>query len=219
MAAESDVNPLLITLSIFPGTNLVKKMLLCEEGIKEIIINKVTDGKMNGIAYDIGQKEFKVGREKKIKRYAEDGFEYTSKKLKIIRDETITVTPVGKVIITDLYFTIKLREKPGKFFLGGVLRKRKKSRFVQPLRVRINIERCLSKEHLRKFHTIKKVILKIKGNLDMTKVMFYHIAYVSYVPYVPRVGGGRSIRSVTKTNSFNYALPWKALHLLDLLFM
>ncbi|RCH81041.1 hypothetical protein CU098_006834 [Rhizopus stolonifer] len=53
----------------------------------------------------------------KIKRYAEDGFEYTKKKIKIIEeeDEDGTITPIENVITADSHFVIKLRKEPGKF--------------------------------------------------------------------------------------------------------
>ncbi|ORE00723.1 hypothetical protein BCV72DRAFT_237442 [Rhizopus microsporus var. microsporus] len=59
-------DPILITLSTRPGTDLASKMLFYEAEIKEIVINEITDGKVNGIAYDIGQKEFKDGRKSDI---------------------------------------------------------------------------------------------------------------------------------------------------------
>lgn len=53
---------------------------------------------------------------KKIKRYAEDGFEYTNKKMKMVEEnEDGTITPIEKITTADNYFVSKLREESGKF--------------------------------------------------------------------------------------------------------
>ncbi|KAI7869510.1 hypothetical protein BDF14DRAFT_1782149 [Spinellus fusiger] len=56
---------------------------------------------------------------RKIKRYAEGGFDYTNKKIKMVKEdeenESGTTTSIEKVITADSYFVIKLREEPGKF--------------------------------------------------------------------------------------------------------
>ncbi|RCH94995.1 hypothetical protein CU098_005279, partial [Rhizopus stolonifer] len=167
---------IIIILLMYPGTDLASKMPFYEAEIMEIVINE----KVNGIAYNISQKDFKVvygipGGEyklimppvlieiqqkvdmpflkrltryclnirdlpkaepvlmaiviqgcssekkslfslEKIKRYAENGFEYTNKKIKIVKEDvTGIIAPIEKIITANSYFIIKLREEPGKF--------------------------------------------------------------------------------------------------------
>ncbi|KAI8973764.1 hypothetical protein BDF20DRAFT_883943 [Mycotypha africana] len=54
---------------------------------------------------------------KKIKRYADDGFEYINKKIIMVEEnEAGSITPIEKVMTADSYFVMKQREKTrGKF--------------------------------------------------------------------------------------------------------